>query len=308
MKPNPNNFCGGNFQDWMEVMLTPYCNGKCSWCIEKDGFHPNKFIDIYDLVNIILQDPRKNVLLLGGEPTMADRIHDLINLLNGKNVYITTNGSFLQNILGCNTNLKGINISIHHYLFEKNKEITGLFIAHNILSTLKQFNNVKIRFNCNLIKGYIDSKEEIFRYIQFAKDFGATSVRFAELKENDESFVNLNEIFPNQYGLSDDPFINGCVHDVEINGMMVNFRQMCGLQTPLRKKPENPEQCVKNVLYYDGNYYNGWNKAMNLKKVLQMVADGKLSVKDAEDIIGNDYNKEKIRNIPQNNNSGGCTY
>ena len=36
--PNKLNFCGGNFQDWLEVMLTPACNGKCSWCIEKNGY------------------------------------------------------------------------------------------------------------------------------------------------------------------------------------------------------------------------------------------------------------------------------
>jgi hypothetical protein len=42
MKPNKNNFCGGNFQDWLEVNLTDKCNGKCVWCIEKAGYHPEK--------------------------------------------------------------------------------------------------------------------------------------------------------------------------------------------------------------------------------------------------------------------------
>ena len=29
MKPNKNNFCGGNYEDWLEVKLTGNCNGKC---------------------------------------------------------------------------------------------------------------------------------------------------------------------------------------------------------------------------------------------------------------------------------------
>jgi hypothetical protein len=44
-----------------------------------------------------------------------------------------------------------------------------------------------------------------------------------------------------------------------INGAHINFRQMCGLQTECREKPTNPKNVnEKRVLYYDGNYYSGW--------------------------------------------------
>ena len=69
-KPHPENFCGGNYQDWVEVMLTEKCNGKCSWCIEKRGWHPKKHAQPYEIVNAILETGRKNVILLGGEPTL----------------------------------------------------------------------------------------------------------------------------------------------------------------------------------------------------------------------------------------------
>jgi len=28
VEPYYKNFCGGNYQDWLEVMLLPECNGK----------------------------------------------------------------------------------------------------------------------------------------------------------------------------------------------------------------------------------------------------------------------------------------
>ena len=40
--PHEKNFCGGNFQDWLEVNLTPTCNGNCKWCVEKIGWQPKK--------------------------------------------------------------------------------------------------------------------------------------------------------------------------------------------------------------------------------------------------------------------------
>jgi hypothetical protein len=43
-QPHPDNFCGGAFQDWVEVMLTEKCNGKCPWCVEKLGWHPEHLL------------------------------------------------------------------------------------------------------------------------------------------------------------------------------------------------------------------------------------------------------------------------
>jgi len=38
--PHSKNFCGGNFQDWLEMKLTNVCNGRCEWCVEEGGFRP----------------------------------------------------------------------------------------------------------------------------------------------------------------------------------------------------------------------------------------------------------------------------
>jgi hypothetical protein len=128
-------------------------------------------------------------------------------------------------------------------------------------------------------------------YIDWAKSIGADSVRFAELKIDEDNFVDLGALLNHQYGLNDDPFINGCHKESVIDGMPVNFRQMCGLQTTHRPAPINPKQHAKEVLYYDGKIYAGWQSPMfpldeqALDEILQGVAEGKISKEEAKRLI-----------------------
>jgi pyruvate-formate lyase-activating enzyme len=264
--PNPKNFCGGNFQDWLEVNLTNECNGKCSWCIEKNGFHPKEHVSWQVLANAAIKTQKKNIILLGGEPTSYKNLKEIINYLKSydRNVYITTNGSKLspkfisENLIG----LCGINISIHDCDLANNKKITGIQLDENTLKySIHQLHayEISVRLNCNCITGHIDRESGICNYINWARDvLGADCVRFAELKNDKNNFVNLAKIFNYSYELNDDPFTKGCNQNVFINDFPVNFRQMCGLQTPLRVKPINLIQLEKQVLYYDGIIYNGW--------------------------------------------------
>ena len=199
--PHKSNFCGGNFQDWLEVYLYPNCNGRCKWCIDKHGYRPKDFATPYEICQAALESGAKNVILLGGEPTLYPHLQELIDNLTGAadiNVFITTNGSTLdesfinENLAG----LTGINISIHDYLLTQNAEITGIKLYDNQLITsildLKNLNpNISVRFNCNIISGHVDRRSRINAYIRFAKTMGADSVRFAELKGENGEFVSL---------------------------------------------------------------------------------------------------------------------
>ncbi|KKP30809.1 MAG: hypothetical protein UR21_C0024G0002 [Candidatus Woesebacteria bacterium GW2011_GWC2_31_9] len=324
MLPNKNNFCGGNFFDWIEVMLIDKCNGTCSWCIENEGYKPKKVATWQKLLEKLIQSNKKNIIFLGGEPTLYKDLRLLItNLyLVNKNTYITTNGSLLcaeyieNNLPG----LTGINISIHHYHLGMNKQITGIkleeYLFRSAISKAKEL-NIKVRLNCNVIKKYIDNENEVNKYIEFAKNIGANNVRFAELKHDDKNFIDMAEILNYKYGLNDDPFSNGCIRDVVINNMPINFRQMCGLQTTKRIVPEN------QVLYYDGNFYNGWQaeKEEDMKKtkketkavkdftetdkLLRELKNGKITLKEAKikmNVILEETEKIAVAA------SGGCNY
>jgi len=264
MLPNKHNWCGGNYSDWMEVMLTEKCNGSCSWCVEQNGFHPEYHASVNELSDAIKSCDAPNIILLGGEPTLYKNLVTLIEkTARNKNIYITTNGSMLTgDYIDKIHEIRGINISIHHYKLNKNKEITDIKLEQETLEEAIarcRYWNIPIRFNCNIINGHIDSEEEILKYIQWAKETGADKIRFAELKIEEDNFVDLAKIMAYKYGLNDNPYIDGCNKDTTIKDMPINFRQMCGLQTSKRIKPINPKSPFKKkVLYYDGIIYDGW--------------------------------------------------
>jgi len=290
--PNPRNFCGGAFDDWIEVNLTDKCNGKCKWCIEKIGIHPKYHAPWEKITEAILSTEGNNIILLGGEPTLYKHLSLVINSLKqvNKKVYITTNGSRINTkFIEMNLNqIDGINISIHHYNLDINKKITGIKLTKNTLTeAIKKLHGYggKVRLNCNCISGYIDSKEQILNYIDFAKQIGVDSVRFAELKLDNLNFVDLAKVFDYRYGLNDNPYADGCVRDTIINDMQVNFRQMCGLNIAMRCRPKNPQSdAKKRVVYYDGKVYDGWQqqqpkefKTPSLEQLYQL-RDKKISI------------------------------
>lgn len=296
--PHPSNFCGGNFQDWLEVNLLPECNATCSWCIERMGYHPSFRASWEEIANVAIGTGKTNIILLGGEPTLYPDLSRVIKKLReaGRSVWLTTNGSRI-----CNTfvfeklqGLTGVNISIHHYEMESNREITGLLLSEERLkggiSTIHSLGGT-VRLNCNSIRGYIDSEKEIHNYIAFAKRVGADNIRFAELKIS-EDFVNLTKVLKSKYGLNNNPFFHGCHQDAVIDGMQINFRQMCGLQTDKRPLPINPVQCAKEVLYYDGHIYPGWQSPMHLceyavDNILKDLSEHKISLDYAQKMLAN---------------------
>lgn len=322
MKPNHKNFCGGNYQDWLEVYLTDKCNGKCIWCVDKDGFRPTDRASTKELLHAIGKSGKKNIILLGGEPTLYPELHTLvkgIKLLN-KKVYVTTNGSCLHLWTTTLTKLDGLNISIHHYDLNKNKDITGIKLSKHYIR--QHIRATQTRLNCNLIKGYIDNKEEIYKFIEFAKEIGATKVRFSELKNDVNNFVNLTTLFDGEYGLNNDPMINGCHQEVKIDRFHVSFRQMCGLQNPLRPK-HDCKLATKRVLYYNGIMYDGWQVGetrMDIQKQVGAILDAyknhlitleemekRIKITISEHIIEIAPDLDELTKGPKNH-AGGCHY
>lgn len=299
MEPNPENFCGGNFQDWLEVNLLSACNGRCSWCIEKNGFHPETRVSWRVIVKRALETGRKNIILLGGEPTLYRDLKEVISALaaESRKVWVTTNGGLLtpgfvrERLAGAS----GVNISIHDDDLGRNQEITGVSV-HGLGEVIAALHGIGavVRLNCNCIAGHIDDEASIRRYVGFAKSVGADSVRFAELKSDKGSFVDLAKVLGYRYGLNDEPFTLGCHNEAVIDGLPVNFRQMCGLQTPCRRRPVEPKQFAKQVLYYDGKLYDGWQTSApspdglsrdEMLKVLRDVAAGHVTAAEGAALI-----------------------
>lgn len=309
--PHPSNSCAGAYDDWLEVNLLPQCNGSCSWCVEARGKRMEREVHWETLAKCIIPRPESNIILLGGEPTLSDDLGALVVRLSlaGKMVWVTTNGSRLSEeyVMLHLRDLCGLNISIHHYDLAENERIVGVAIPDEQLASaigLLADAAVQVRLNCNCIKGYIDSPESAEAYLEWAARLGILRVRFAELKEEDDMFVSLVDVFPGQ-GLVEEPFSQGCSHDRVVTldsgaEMAVNFRQMCGFQTPHRPLPENACQQSKEVLYYDGVFYDGWQRAAPEDQTQEQLL---LSV-EAGDISA----REMLRIVAERQGAGHCRY
>jgi len=299
--PNAKNFCGGNFQDWLEVNLIDKCNAHCSWCIEKPAWHPEYHAPWEVIADAAIDSKKSHIILLGGEPTLYTDIDKLTFKLASrrKHVVVTTNGSMLtpeyadENLFF----VHAVNISVHSFNLMSNLDITGIKLeAKTLYDSIEELHKrqITVRMNCNCIKSHIDSVSRIKDYIIWARNLGADKVRFSELKQDDDGFVDLAAILDHKYGLNDNPFADGCNSDAILYGMPVNFRQMCGLQTNKRVKPEDPVQYSKQVLYYDGKIYDGWQveepKMLDteIESILNKVKSGELAVEDAMNLIKND--------------------
>lgn len=315
-RPNKLNACSGIYKDWVEVLLTEKCNGRCSWCVEKNGFHPQRHVSCNKLIEVLKRLKQNHVMLLGGEPTLYRDISRLIRCLSeaGKSIYMTTNGSLLspEYVEHNLKQLSGLNISIHHYNLDRNEAITGV---HLLMDKLKEsirlllLSGCRVRLNCNLISGEIDSIKKVGRYLSFARGLGA-SVRFAELKNSNEDFVSAGRLFDYKYGTSENPYFCGCSLNCKIDGVDVNIRQMCGFNTNLRMSISNPIQVSHPVLYYNGVLYPCWQirKGNSMSKKTSI---GKKNSKKEEELLKKikelENELEMLRKITTTNESY-CLY
>jgi len=264
--PDKRNFCASSFRDWLEVDLIGKCNGNCSWCIERPNWRPKKVVGWRKISNKAIGSGSKNIMLLGGEPTLHKDFRKIVKKLHkaNLNVYVTTNGSLLTK-KWVHKNMRyayACNLSIHHDDLEKNENIVGIkLLESNLIESISAMHeyDITVRMNCNAIHNEIDTKDKMLKYIRWCKKIGADEVRLSELKLEEENFVDLAKVWNYEYGLNDEPFTLGCVLDATIEGMPVNFRQLCGYQTTKRKYPGLAnEGYEKRVLYYDGFIYDGW--------------------------------------------------
>ena len=173
------------------VVLTNSCNANCPFCAYNDGktskvdleIFRKRYKELYDICRI------QTVHFTGGEPTLElDTLKEILSIVKETDevtkTSCNTNGSRLKELVGLDK-LDNIALSRHHYLDSRNQEL----FCTNVPSTeeLKGFKEKKkLHFSCNLIKDYIDSKEELEKYLNFVADIGINDVGIVSLmKVND---------------------------------------------------------------------------------------------------------------------------
>lgn len=171
------------------IQLNNSCNANCKYC----EYHGRDIGGIgknfnYSKLAEIMQEIHSHVSLgklnfTGGEPTLdmghfdktmqvcVDNSHSDLGLFT-----INTNGIHLKELMQYMNYVDYIALSRHHYDDEKNFEIFGtdtVPTSRDILEFQIEFkynkkrNPYRLNGRCNLIKGYIDSIEEVKKYLEW---------------------------------------------------------------------------------------------------------------------------------------------
>jgi len=186
------------------------CNAKCKFCSFQDvanDFNFEKFKLV--LEELKKQSPVNKISITGGEPTMnLDKLYKIMKIVRKKCpdsfFVMNTNGYKLLDVFkdGASMLLDSISLSRHHYNDKKNNEILGFkSISEKHIEAIQHVfwqQSEKLHLSCNLIKGYIDSVQNVYKYLEFANNVKIYDVGFVSLmKINDfckDKFIDFSEL------------------------------------------------------------------------------------------------------------------
>jgi Molybdenum cofactor biosynthesis enzyme len=176
------------------------------------------------------------------------------------NIVVTTNGSLLTPDLAkaMTPYVKGMNISIHHSTSAKHEELTKIKLNGDILhKSIQAFGKDKIRINCNLVKGYVNTLKEVEAMYKFVERLGVKKIRFAELQNCPALYVDARTIFAN---IPADPFKDGCEITLHHKDLEVLLRVTCGIVNTDKDPIENPvgRNPQTQIMYSNGQVQDSW--------------------------------------------------
>lgn len=172
---------------------TKYCNANCKFCIfQADAckFNFTKYKEILDQLSNNIQI--RKIGIAGGEPML--NWNDFLEISELSRQYapntelsLNTNGFKWERFVNhpIFKTYDYVQISRHHYDDELNSEImqTDSIVTSDIIKKTShlQTHRHQVQFRCNLIKGYIDSKEEVFKFLDWSNEVGINDVGVVSL-------------------------------------------------------------------------------------------------------------------------------
>lgn len=196
-----------NKEPYLDIVLTDYCNANCQFCIA-DLIHDklNGDFEIFKekILFAINKMNVKEVLLLGGEPTMSKMLIPMIKwlaTLKLDKIVLTTNGIriaqneeyrkeiFFSGLTNLNISFMNVDIDKQQYA-TNSKYILKITDIKNIYETAKKY-NVNVRLNNNVFVGNNDSLNDIINFYNKINTY-CDSIKISPLLEVD-SFSVIDE-------------------------------------------------------------------------------------------------------------------
>lgn len=280
----------------IHLKINDACNGNCPFCIERGRSLKEEDKNLYlKRLDLIFKEFEKagliySVSITGGEPLLSDKILDILNIIDNydfKMVTMNTNATFLDKyaLELAKHNIYGINISRHHYDSKKNNEIFKFkkeFTNEELINAIKKYktvnNNTKFRLQCILVNGYIDSLDEINKFVEYFKE-EIDDFSFRQQMTVDDNFDKetvdffrktyvplqpiINEIYNNQDKYE---FIYQRIVDYycyegwknKENGKDICFSSS-NMELLTKAELEESEKLIREfIYYYDGRLSGSW--------------------------------------------------
>lgn len=184
------------------IVTTRNCNATCDFCEYRGDVQDVDIAIFEETIKKIQSKYNINVIhFTGGEPTLRlDTIKKVCHIAKQYDIStsVNTNGLYLNELAGID-GLNNVALSRHGITDEDNFKIfhtKSIATKKDILSFPKQ----KLHLSCNLIRGYVDSEEKIYEYLEESANMGVFDIGFVGLmkinpfcEENFIAYPNLSK-------------------------------------------------------------------------------------------------------------------
>lgn len=245
------------------IKVTENCNVNCEFCEFCDRTNSNfDILRMYYVLSEVQKKVRINkISFTGGEPTiMMGKFQDIVGKAKeacpNSFFNVNTNGFIHIDKLLKMEELDCVALSRHHYDDHENLKlfnVTNPVLVPNAKMIQSLPNKEKIHFSCNLVKGYIDSVEEICRYLEWSAAMGIYDVGFVSLMKINE-FCKENHVDFRDLEFNEENAPNLWQNQVLRNGNRCECRNYL-------YNPENSMGVVKLYARYNCDYNAGSTEA-----------------------------------------------
>jgi organic radical activating enzyme len=249
---------GGGCCNSLFLHTNSYCNSNCYFCIAEHK--QTEIKDFTKLTAVIheLVDKKviSKVVLTGGEPLMHPRFTDFLELLDKVELEwysLNTNGTLLHKHIDTvnASNLKHINISLHHYNDDKNREIMGRCLSFKEVEELRKniSDKIELRMACTITE-HCHTENDIMAYITKVKSCGINNVIFRnEYRGYNKHLAAFQKIWGNLFTAD----ICNCGYKL-INGVNSEYRES---NVKLKQAICDANAYFRDFIYKDDDVLSG---------------------------------------------------
>jgi molybdenum cofactor biosynthesis enzyme MoaA len=176
------------------IVMPGGCNAKCEFCFWHQQKTDKEYLKKLKHTIDTLPSQFYQVSISGGEPTISPYFEDIMNMIDTDRFshrILTTNGMHLMKHMDIiKEKIQHVNISRHHWDDEINEKIfiskDTIPSSEHIEECVDELNSagIDVTFSAVLTDEFITTKEDIIKFVQYAKRTGASHIYLRKKHEN----------------------------------------------------------------------------------------------------------------------------